>query len=66
MTGQQKFDTCSFRSREKHYVNEIWCCGAKKQEGFLCIRKLIDNVTKEICADCVFYQAKENVENKES
>lgn len=65
MNGQEKFDKCLYRSSEKHYVQEVWCCGAKREEGYLCIRKLIDNVTPTICNDCIFYQPKTNVENKE-
>ncbi len=60
MSGQEKFDTCIFRSKEKHFSQEVTCCGAKQQEGYLCIRKRLGNVLPVICSDCIFYEKKEN------
>lgn len=66
MDGQEKFDTCMYRSKEQHFTQEVYCCGASQKMGFLCIRKLLDNVTPAICEGCIFYQSKINVENKKT
>jgi hypothetical protein len=60
MTGQEKLDTCKFRSREKHVTQETWCCGRRPKEGYLCFQMIgIDNITAEICEHCVMYENKE-------
>lgn len=57
MTGEEKFETCEYRSKEKHFVQEKWCCGKKQSPGYLCYMFVdFDKVTPEICADCKFYR----------
>lgn len=61
MADQEKFNSCTYKSAEKHISIETWCCGSKETSGYLCSEPhlLIDNVTPEICEQCTYYVEKE-------
>lgn len=62
MSGQEKFDTCTYRSAEKHFSFETRrCCGKEQAEGYLCFKKQLEDVTPDICEVCIYYQEKINV-----
>ena len=62
MNGQEKFDTCQFRSTEQHLsFEQKRCCGKEQKVGYLCFKTNIDDVTPAICESCIYYKPKENV-----
>lgn len=63
MTGQEKIDTCKFRSKEKIQVQSAGCCGRTAVENYTCFLFVdLAGITPDICDKCVYYQARE--ENK--
>lgn len=58
-----KFDTCVFRSKEKHPPTKVASCGMcpqKQQEDvYKCLKLLIEGVNPKICLSCVFYVKEE-------
>lgn len=62
MTGQEKLNTCKFRSEEPHTVTQATCCGAKAVNGYLCYFHIdLDRVNADICEKCVYYQPKVSI-----
>lgn len=58
----EKFDTCKFRTKEKHpSPSTPLCCGRKvDNEGYQCLEPhlLLPSVVPSICEACIYYVAK--------
>jgi hypothetical protein len=66
MTGQEKFDSCKHRSKEKEPIDGagISGCGACSKsatEGYFCWKTGIVDVNPEICENCKHYITKEKL-----
>jgi hypothetical protein len=58
---ESKFETCRFRSNEKikHLVKRCSCQGGDYEvSAFLCHKRSIFDVNKEICENCTEYESK--------
>lgn len=56
MTGQEKFDTCSFRSENEETVVTTGCCGFIAKSGYLCFKHMFEDVQPHLCEPCVYYK----------
>lgn len=65
MTGQEKFDTCQFRSIDKIEIGERSCCNDNRYWGYMCWQRNIENVTPAQCADCEQFLAKQELTEPE-
>lgn len=66
MTGQEKFDSCRFRSKNKEPIDGagISGCGACPKtagEGYFCIKNGLTDINPEICEVCNYYKIKETL-----
>lgn len=57
-TKESKFDTCISRSPEEITRTKKTCCRSKSKTGFLCLKRDIFPLTKNVCEQCDLYQAK--------
>lgn len=55
----EKFDTCIFRTKEKHprIIPPHVCgkCPQNNEDVYKCIKLLIDGVNPDICLSCVHF-----------
>lgn len=65
-TGQEKFDTCRFRSHSPVPMGTVACCAKQIKEGYLCWEKHVnmEDVSPAICEKCIYYISK-YITNKE-
>ena len=70
MNGQEKFDTCKFRSQFSYKLEiRSGCCGdttSREIDAFQCMHSsiLLDNVMPNFCQICEFYKPKKVKENR--
>lgn len=65
MLGQEKFDTCVHRSDEPEVSIITKCCSQKDivTKSYTCWALSIENVTPQICENCLHYRNKNTTQN---
>lgn len=65
MTGEEKFNSCKFRSSEKEPIDGAGisgCCGEKNvTEGYFCMKNGLPDINSGICEGCNYYKTKETL-----
>lgn len=66
MSGEEKFNSCRFRSHDKVPMGTVACCGNQVKEGYLCWhnRVNLEDISATICEKCVYYISKYEPNNK--
>ena len=58
LSGEQKFNSCMFRSETEEPYEIKRCCYAEKSTGFICRKRAIYGININTCTDCVEYSKK--------
>ena len=57
--GQEKFDSCKYRSTTMEEVGEFSCCSADTLHmAWVCFRRDIEDLEPSYCENCTFYKEK--------
>lgn len=56
--GEQKFDTCKWRSDVEAIYFQKYCCGQETKWGYLCNKLDIGGINPMYCEGCQAFEAK--------